>query len=57
VKLISNQKGLDTYNQNKLKEEMNELENFASRLENKKLKAGQKPGALVLGNVNTKLAF
>lgn len=36
---------------------MNELENFASRLENKKLKAGQKPGALVLGNVNTKLAF
>ena len=36
---------------------MNELENFASRLENKKVKANKKPGALVLGNATTKLAF
>lgn len=36
---------------------MNELENFASRIENKKNLAEKKPGALVLGNAKAKLAF
>lgn len=55
-KSVSSQKGLDSYNQNKLKDEINELQNFTDKLQ-KKTEGTKKRGAFVLGNANTKLAI
>lgn len=58
VKTIVSGKKLDKFNQEKLNHEMIELEEFAEKLEKKN--AGGKvrrPGALVLGNANTKLVL
>lgn len=58
VKTIVNGKKLDKFNQEKLNNEMIELEEFAEKLEKKNAGGKNKrPGALVLGNANTKLVL